>query len=342
MTPLKLAENKLLESIGLLAPFLTESLKHGRNNQVFRVSDAAGRKVVLKRFFQNPDDPRDRLKHEWAFLKYAAHLVPWKVPHSLARDPAGAAMVLEHVAGQSAPANIGEPEVVAAGEFVRLLNPPDNREMREQLPLASEACFKPADHARLLVRRLDHLESIPADSDLHLEARKFVRTDLAPAGSAAIEAAGRRPAERFDPIEIVSPSDFGFHNAIRRPNGSICFIDFEYAGRDSQGKLIADFFSQPRRPVDLKHLPAFISAAAGFQTDKSLETILAPLSPLLALHSLKWCCIMLNDFLPAGNTRRQFADDDAGKSDADRQREQLAAAKAYFVSHCRPRLTALS
>lgn len=263
------------------------------------------------------------------------------VPQPLARDTAGATMILEYVDGQSSPAKIGEPEVVAAGEFVRLLNPPDNREVREELPLASEACFKPADHTRLLVRRLDRLESIPADSDLHLAARKFVRTDLALAEPAAIEAAGRRPAERFDPIEIVSPSDFGFHNAIRRPNGSLCFIDFEYAGRDSLGKLIADFFSQPRRPADLKHLPAFIGAAAGFQTDKSPETILAPLSPLLALHSLKWCCIMLNDFLPAGNTRGQFAADDDGKSDADRQREQLAAAKAYFESHCRPRLAAL-
>ena len=51
---------------------------------------------------------------------------------------------------------------------------------------------------------------------------------------------------------------------------------------------------------------------------------------------------MLNDFLPTGNTRRQFAANADDKNEADRQQEQLAAAKAYFESHCRPRLAAPS
>lgn len=343
MIYLKLAETALLTSAGLETPFDAESLKHGRNNQVFRVSDASGRQVILKRFFQNPDDPRDRLKHEWAFLNYAVHRAPGMVPQPLARDASGAAMVLEAVEGSPSPTEIGRPEVVIAAEFVRHLNPTNAHEDAASLPHASEACFAPGDHERLLRRRLHMLESIPADSDLHMAARKFARAELEPAATAAIEAARRGSIAGVEhPTEIVSPSDFGFHNAIRRPNDAICFIDFEYAGRDSLGKLIADFFSQPRRPVDLKHLRAFMTEIQGFERDaENHEAAMRYLSPLLAIHSLKWCCIMLNDFLPTGNTRRQFAADDDAENDVDRQREQLAAAKAYYESICRPRLDAL-
>ena len=37
----------------------------------------------------------------------------------------------------------------------------------------------------------------------------------------------------------VSPSDFGFHNAIVRGSGEICFIDFEYAGWDDSAQVFS-------------------------------------------------------------------------------------------------------
>ena len=40
---------------------------------------------------------------------------------------------------------------------------------------------------------------------------------------------------------IVSPSDFGFHNAIKSDTG-VKFIDFEFAGLDDPSKLLLDFF----------------------------------------------------------------------------------------------------
>ena len=53
---------------------------------------------------------------------------------------------------------------------------------------------------------------------------------------------------------VLSPSDFGFHNALLGPDGKLCFIDFEYAGWDDPAKLICDFFCQPQTPVPQAHL----------------------------------------------------------------------------------------
>ena len=38
----------------------------------------------------------------------------------------------------------------------------------------------------------------------------------------------------------LSPSDFGFHNALKRSDGRIVFLDFEYFGWDDPAKMTAE------------------------------------------------------------------------------------------------------
>ena len=53
-------------------------------------------------------------------------------------------------------------------------------------------------------------------------------------------------------MQIFSPSDFGFHNAILKESGDLVFLDFEYFGRDDPVKLMADFIWHPG--MKLSHL----------------------------------------------------------------------------------------
>jgi hypothetical protein len=117
----------------------------------------------------------------------------------------------------------------------------------------------------------------------------------------------------------LSPSDFGFHNALLLPSGRLVFHDFEYAGWDDPAKLVADFFLQPRLPVPLEHRDDFIRRLASCLDlpARHMQRI-AALTPILAV---KWVCIVLNDFLPAGEKRYRFAD-----TEGDRQRLQLGLA----------------
>ena len=62
----------------------------------------------------------------------------------------------------------------------------------------------------------------------------------------------------------LSPSDFGFHNALVDDDGQVTFLDFEYAGRDDPAKLVSDFFCQPEIPVPLDYHATFIDAHGGW------------------------------------------------------------------------------
>src|SRR5258707_15893745 len=58
------------------------------------------------------------------------------------------------------------------------------------------------------------------------------------------------------------PSDFGFHNSLRRPDGSLAFLDFEYFGWDDPVKLTADILLHPGKPLKPSQRTRFRQAAA--------------------------------------------------------------------------------
>jgi len=109
------------------------------------------------------------------------------------------------------------------------------------------------------------------------------------------------PAEE----RCLSPSDFGFHNALLRPDGSVCFIDFEYAGWDDPAKTVGDFFSHPGVAVSHEQFEPFLARAlAPFDNAEQMAARVRLLEPI---SQMKWCCIILNEFLPAAARRRNFA-----------------------------------
>ena len=125
-----------------------------------------------------------------------------------------------------------------------------------------------------------------------------------------------------DAALCISPSDFGFHNALAEGD-RIGFIDFEYAGRDDPAKLVCDFFCQPEVPVPLVHMAGFARRLiAGLDLDPSHE---GRCHLLLDAYRVKWACIILNDFLPLGSARRAYAE--PARTD-QRHATQLARAAA--------------
>jgi hypothetical protein len=106
---------------------------------------------------------------------------------------------------------------------------------------------------------------------------------------------------------ILSPSDFGFHNAIRRPDGSLVFIDFEYFGWDDPAKLVSDFLWHPAMQLSEAHKQQFVSGVARALNNHALLAQRLPVA--YPLYGVKWCTILLNEFLPEHWARRTFAGD---------------------------------
>jgi hypothetical protein len=84
--------------------------------------------------------------------------------------------------------------------------------------------------------------------------------------------------------------------------------------------MACDFFCQPAVPVPRGHLPAFVERVATLWPDP--EAFVRRAALLLPVYELKWCCIMLNEFLPAADRRRTFAGTAAGRE--QRRAAQLA------------------
>jgi predicted Ser/Thr protein kinase len=302
-------------------------LPGGSNNRVFKVA-AAGGDALLKAYHRSPDDPRDRLAVEYGFCRYAWDAGVRAAPRPLASDPRNGLALYEFVEGRRlGPAEATAERVDEAADFFAALNL--RRRDAASMPDASEARFSIAEHVELIARRVERLASIPAGSPAGSAAAAFARGELARAWERARKAALAEPgAEETLAAEDrrLSPSDFGFHNALLEPNGKLRFIDFEYAGWDDPAKLVCDFYCQPAVPAPASTFEAFARrAAAGL---RSRDACLRRIDVLLPAYRLKWCCILLNDFAPDGARRRRFAGAETNEKALAAQLEKARAALA--------------
>jgi len=304
--------SRLVDSAGRGRARALTRLDGGKNNQVYRVETDAGEALVLKRYFSDPRDPRDRLAAEWGFLQYAWSRGVRIVPEPLASDGASRTGLYTYVPGRKLLSSELKPDHIGAAiDFILAMNVPP-RAPQAIMP-ASEACFSLADHLATVERRVARLAGLDPQAPYAKEAQHLVAEALLPTWNTVkarligdARAAGLEIDRALGPDQCcLSPSDFGFHNALADESGRVTFLDFEYAGRDDPAKLVSDFFCQPEIPVPLSYLPDFLMRLAdGLELDDAGR---ARCRILLDVYRIKWSCILLNDFLPIGAARRSFA-----------------------------------
>jgi hypothetical protein len=294
----------------LSEPANIEPLAGGKNNRVFRVDPVnGGPPLVLKCYFNDPRDPRDRRSAEWRFLEHAWAAGLRNIPEPLATEAPTHSALYSFVDGNKlVPGDVTGAHVDAALDFISAINEP--RRVPVVFPPASEACFSLSQHLVTIERRLARLTDLEPAVPMRDEAQAFVSRQLGPGWASVKERIGKAGLDLDIEIgatsQCLSPSDFGFHNALVDNLGRVGFIDFEYAGRDDPAKLVSDFFCQPEIPVPASLHGRFVAKLAerlGLDNAFELRCRL-----LLDAYRIKWACIILNDFLPLGAARRAFAD----------------------------------
>jgi len=307
----------------------------GGNNRIYRLETTAGT-FVVKQYFRHEGDTRDRLAAEFAFLSYASQAAPGMVPVPLALDASSGLALHEFIEGDQYKAGqITLAQVDHAARFFAALNNPAVRRNAATLPTASEACFSITDHLKLIAARLDRLRSIDVADDEDRTAQALIdkiytfwlvlRDHLI----TAYIRSGADPTAHLEPAQrCVSPSDFGFHNALAQPNGVPRFLDFEYAGWDDPAKMTGDFFAQLAVPVPGNLFDRFVQKTIAILPRP--EELLERARLLRPLYQLKWCCIALNVFLPVSLARRKFANPSLDENNL--KQVQLAKAETLFQS----------
>jgi hypothetical protein len=289
-----------------------QKLKGGRNSRVFRVDCDDDSAVAVKAYFQSAQDQRDRMGNEFRAFQFLKSEGLRKIPAPLATDAARRIAIYELVTGQPLRAEeIGEADIDQAVEFLwSLKNIADSGKGRE-FSGASEACFSIEAILKNIDERFRRLDEASADEPV---LAGFLRNEITPfrkiAGQRCHEICrehGIDPAAEIPMSErTLSPSDFGFHNALRVADGRLVFLDFEYFGWDDPAKTVADFLLHPGMqlsPALKQHFfSSVIVALAGVPKLRHRVRAVYP------LFGLKWCAILLNEFTLENLARRCFAD----------------------------------
>ncbi len=284
----------------------------GRNSRVFRARTADGAVHAVKEYAVSPE--RNGLEIEFSALQFLHANGIERIPRPIACDRVHNLAVYDFIEGAQAGDAPAPNDLDAAVEFVLALD-----RLSQGNPAwktsAAEACFAWDEAIGNINARIQRLMRLDQDRPLDQELRAFLERFLAPLFDAIVqwikECAAREGLSTHSPIgsgeRILSPSDFGFHNAIRRPDGEMVFFDFEFFGWDDPAKLIADFLLHPGMTLSDDHRKIFTKRLCAELRHGSSVAKRLPMA--YSLFAVKWCAILLNEFIPEHLARRRFAGD---------------------------------
>jgi thiamine kinase-like enzyme len=301
--------------------FRVNALTGGANNRGYQITDSH-RNYFLKSFSPFHTHSKSKLLNEFSFSE---HL--WKngiksIPQPLACSKEYLVSLYSFVEGETIK-SADHDKVTSAIKFINDIN--QCPQSGHKLNIASESPNSLYEFANIVERRLHRFHNTEHQGEL-LKLLESIQNR-----TAAVKK--QLPQDLHDKFRrnILSPSDFGFHNALEINSKQLIFFDFEYAGIDTPWKLVSDFFAQPAIPVDLKYLKEFTSQPKFSCICDKKNTF----KVVFQLTQLKWCLIMLNEFLPDIQKRRQFSwNDNCFKKPIleEVQRQQLSKSRQYFDS----------
>jgi len=284
------------------------SIHQGGNNSLHHIK-CNQKEFILKLFFNSPAENNNRLISEFNFLNYANQFVGHSVPKLLAIDNNNSSALYEFIEGKKIQKSteITDNHIKQAANFIYLLN--QNKKNAKNIQIATEACFTIKDHLIIVDNRINDFKNNLKGDTKFSEIIEILNYKWSIIKKEILNKISFYNLPLNKPLEIekriISPSDFGFHNALVKKDGAMVFLDFEYSGWDDPAKLVGDFFCQVEIPVNNIFIDIFINNA--FTSLELNEVDLIRIKTLLAVYKIKWCCIVLNVFSLKNLNRRLFS-----------------------------------
>lgn len=307
-----------------------QRISEGSNSKVYQLQDSNKKKYAAKFYFRHQTDTRDRLETEFSSLSSLwAHGIRC-IPQPLAIHKGIACALYEYIEGRKIPSlELTIDDIDESVQFLETLKALAGKSARTAFRLASEACFSFQDIVNNIGWRLKRLET-PANKndDLHF----FLANDFKQFFEILVEWYKENStigdAEIVQEEKTLTPSDFGFHNALKKKDGSIVFFDFEYFGWDDPAKMISDFLLHPAMSLNKNMKERFVIQLRRSSVFLETEKILDRVKIFYPFFGLKWCLIFLNEFISDDLQRRNFAQKYLNNRRDAEQRQLLKAKKA--------------
>ena len=313
--------NSLAESCGISAVKDIEAVSGGGNSRVYKGCTESGNNFALKVYPH--DSAHDRLISEFDGLSLIHTFCSSNTLYPLGENRDLEVAAFRWVEGEL----IRNPELTDIDQAVKLLSSLQQCQKQnefENFPFASAACLSGRQIERQLQSRIDRLL---AENNERLE--NFLNKEFESFAKKMLERAmDLWPNQEFEMEltqnqQILSPSDFGFHNALKNVNGTIVFLDFEYFGWDDPVKLLCDFAFHPGMEL------SGATRKYWFKSTLKLygEELLPRMNASWPLFGLCWVLIMLNEFRNDIWDRRRTAEPSVRDFRKDFQLRQLKRAR---------------
>jgi hypothetical protein len=267
-------------------------LKGGMNSRVFSCV-VGDKRFVIKGYQPLEAGQRDRFAAEKQFLLYANAVATGYVPQVLHIDDHRRCIVMEYLEGDAYVEGSSPPsqDIDAAVRFFSLLNEDPVRAAAQITMDAAEGFLKISAHLENVRERLRQMSVEHLPLNAQPKAKKAIRLlqerfGQVEEGMKNALSAGQVEDDLPADKRCISPSDFGFHNAIRTHKG-VKFFDFEFGGWDDPAKAVVDFMLQPKVPIRQHHF-ALLNEIDNEEQKATLRRA-ETLKPIL---QLKWLCII--------------------------------------------------
>lgn len=281
----------------------------GGNSRVYVVECHNGKKFTAKVYGSNTIQTFDRLKREYESLSFLWNAGVRCIPEPMYADKKHRIALYEYIDGKQINSDgISVKHIDQLLDLVRILKDLEDHPKARYLPKAAEACFSLREIIESIEKRMNRLRHLSNLRDLGSKLDNFIEKEFSPIFNKIVaiaqlsDIAGYKLDRSF---QTLSPSDLGFHNAIQRSNGELVFLDFEYFGWDDPAKMISDFLWHPKMNLSETHKKYFKKSMLEiFSEDPDL---IRRFEIVHSLYGLKWCLIILNEFVPKDLKRRSFA-----------------------------------
>jgi hypothetical protein len=299
----------------------------GGNNRLFRLTTAEGQSFALKFYPPQEADPRDRLGTEFEALSFLSANGVRITPQPIAADRDRHCALYQWIEG--CPPTAEARHIQAMADFLTGLLPLRETQGKEKIRPASAACLTLSAGLEQLEARLSRFKEVMGEAP---ELAVFISGPFETTRKKVTERARGELPKLSPPVPVLSPSDFGLHNALIQPSGQLIFLDFEYFGWDDPVKAVSDVMLHAGMDLPPELREVFLSrvAPAFARIDEGFARRLEVLYPLFGLI---WCLIVLNEFLPERMARRAMAGRHAEAESARRNQLQRAIQRLKDIAN---------
>jgi hypothetical protein len=295
------AASAILKTLGRSVA-AAQAVKSSGNNRLIKAVLEDGSSVLVKRYLVDARDGRPRARTEFEGLSLLWKSGVRDIPKPLALDPEGKFGIYSWLEG--APLKGKKPtdtQLRQAALFLKRLS-----RIRSGFKAdAADSRSKLSDYAAHIQRRLSRVRT-GALALGDKRALALVEKLVVPKAAAVIERLKQKAGTSYEKAQPrsdrwLSPSDFGFHNAVLAKDGRVKFLDFEYFGWDDPAKLVNDTAEHAAMSLSARQRAIFMKALGiPRKLGERLELTREPIA-------LEWVLIILNVLSPEVLARRKFS-----------------------------------